>query len=95
MKRWGVAVILLLLWVSCTALFWGYERQVVQHEAEDHQTEFAEDEFRDEFWSGTFENLQSEWTQLFVQAVFVVGFASFLFKKSKEDMDRLEEKVIS
>lgn len=43
--------------------------------------------------AGTFENLQSEWAQLLVQAVLVVGYAKAVFAKSTEDVERLEEKV--
>jgi len=46
-----------------------------------------------EFWAATFENWQSEWLQLFVQAVLLLGLGHYVFKADKEDMERLEAKV--
>lgn len=44
-----------------------------------------------DFWQQTLENWQSEWLQLLVQAVIVVGLAEKLFRKSTEQMDRIEK----
>jgi hypothetical protein len=41
-----------------------------------------------EFWSATFENWQSEFLQLFFQALVVVGYAHIFFAKSTEDSEK-------
>ncbi len=92
-RRWGAIVILVIMWAASTFGFWYFERQVEQHDAEDHQTEFSEDEFRDRFWAGTFENLQSEWAQLAVQGGLFIGAGAYVFLKQKEDIKRLETKI--
>jgi len=50
-------------------------------------------EFWPQFWQSTFENWQSEWFQLFVQAVVLLGMKHIMFKADAEDMERLEAKV--
>ena len=47
-----------------------------------------------EFWpvflSATFENWQSEWLQLLVQAVVLLGMKHVLFKADAEDMEQVQ-----
>jgi hypothetical protein len=45
------------------------------------------------FWSATFENWQSEWLQLFVQAVVLLALKHVLFAADAEDMEALQESV--
>lgn len=47
----------------------------------------------DEFWAATFENWQSEFLQLFVQALGMYVVADFIFRKADEDMKRIERKI--
>ena len=47
-------------------------------------------EFWPQFWSATFENWQSEWLQLFVQAVILLGMKHVLFKADAEDMEQVQ-----
>jgi len=80
LRRWGAAWILLMLFIASWSM-----QAVAQF--------FWEQEDSGKFWAATFENWQSEWLQLLVQAVVVVGFAEKLFRKSTEQMDRIEHKI--
>jgi hypothetical protein len=66
---------------------------VVSNEAEEHGQSFAWADFWPEFLASTFENWQSEFLQLFWQAL---GLALFFFwgsSQSKEGNERLEQKI--
>lgn len=93
LKRWGAAYILLLLFLGS----WGAQliAQLIEvgNEARSHGEAFAMSEFWPQFWQSTFENWQSEWLQLLVQAVMLLGMKHLLFKADAEDMERLEKKV--
>ena len=78
-KRWGAVYMLAVLFLGS----W-----VGQYVA---QT--SEGEGWTLFLSSTFENWQSEFLQLAVQALVVVAGAKVLFRKSIEDRERLEAKV--
>ncbi len=47
-------------------------------------------EFWPEFWSATFENWQSEWLQLAMQALLIAGFAEYVFRKGDEEHFRTQ-----
>ena len=52
-----------------------------------------ERESMNQFWSAVFENWQSEWIQLFVQALLIQGLGHVLYRKEKEDEERIERKL--
>jgi len=45
------------------------------------------------FMSSVFENWQSEWIQLFVQALLIQGMGHILYKKEAQDEERMERKL--
>jgi hypothetical protein len=45
------------------------------------------------FLSSVPENWQSEWIQLFVQALLIQGLGHVLYRKETEDQDRMEHKL--
>jgi hypothetical protein len=65
----------------------------VGNEARSHGEAFSMSEFWPSFWQSTFENWQSEWLQLFVQGVVLLGMKHLLFKADAEDMEKLDRKV--
>ena len=89
-KRWGAAYLLLALFLAS----WGAQLIVmlieVGNEARQHGEAFSLSEFWPQFWSATFENWQSEWLQLFVQAVILLGMKHILFKADAEDMEQVQ-----
>jgi hypothetical protein len=93
LRRWGAVYILAALWLGSSALYFWAELFAQIHEAHEHGQAMEWPQFWAAFWSGYFENLQSEWAQLAVQAVLIVGFAHVVFRKGEEDNARLERKV--
>lgn len=79
LRRWGWVWLLLVLFV----VSW-VAQAVAQAAANDSASEF---------WAATFENWQSEFLQLTVQAGLVVGAAAVGFRKSQEDQERMERKL--
>jgi hypothetical protein len=92
-KWYGVLVIFAVMWLGTSFAYWTTLRDRMVHEAEEHGQEFKEDEFRTEYWAGYFENHQSEYAQLFFQALFIGAMGVVLFKKEKEDILRIEQKL--
>lgn len=45
------------------------------------------------FLSAVFENWQSEWIQLFLQALLIQGLGHVLYRKETEDQERMEDKL--
>lgn len=90
LKKWGAAYLLLALFLAS----WGgqFVSMLVQvgNEAREHGQPFQMDEFWPEFWSSTFENWQSEWLQLLVQAVVLLGMKHVLFKADAQDMEQVQ-----
>jgi hypothetical protein len=46
-----------------------------------------------QFMAAVMENWQSEWLQLFVQALLIQGLGHVLYKKETEDQERMERKL--
>jgi hypothetical protein len=50
-------------------------------------------DFMTQFLASTFENWQSEWLQLIVQGILLLGAKHWLFQVDAEDMERMGNKV--
>lgn len=59
--------------------------QEVKQDAVTHGQDFQMSDFWPKFWSSTFENWQSEWLQLTVQAILIAALADYLFRISNRD----------
>jgi hypothetical protein len=90
LKRWGAAYLLFALFLAS----WGgqFIAMLVEvgNEARQHGQSFELSEFWPQFWSATFENWQSEWLQLFVQAVILLGMKHVLFKADAMDTEQMQ-----
>ena len=90
LRRWGAAYLLLALFLAS----WGAQLVAmlveVGNEARQHGEAFSLSEFWPQFWSATFENWQSEWLQLLVQAVVLLGMKHVLFKADAADMEQVQ-----
>lgn len=90
LKRWGAAYILFFLFAAS----WGGQFVAmlidIGNEARQHGEPFTMEEFWPRFWSATFENWQSEWLQLFLQAVLLLGMKHVLFKADALDMEQVQ-----
>ena len=100
--HWYAAIIIFfVMWAVSTVLFWHFDRQHEMNEAQQFcelqqqpaSACFEESEFRTRFWAENFENHQSEYAQLFFQALLLGALGSYLFKKEKDDLLRIEAKV--
>jgi hypothetical protein len=90
LKRWGAAYLLLVFFL----LSWGAQffTQMIEfgNEARSHGEVFSLGDYLPNFFSSTFENWQSEWLQLLVQAVVLLGMKHLLFKADAEDTEQIQ-----
>jgi hypothetical protein len=90
LKKWGAAYLLLLLFLASWVGQFVSMLIEVGNEARQHGQSFQMDEFWPRFASSTFENWQSEWLQLLVQAVVLLGMKHVLFKADALDMEQVQ-----
>lgn len=81
LRRWGAAYILAVLFLGS----WIGQAVAQKGEIAEHGWSV--------FWSATFENWQSEWFQLLLQAVMLLGMKHWIFKADAEDLERIEGKL--
>jgi hypothetical protein len=89
-KRWGAAYLLFALFAASWAAQYIAMLVEVGNDARQHGQAFQMSEFLPQFWSATFENWQSEWLQLFVQAVILLGLKHVLFKADAADTEQIQ-----
>lgn len=89
-KRWGAAYLLLFLFLASWVGQFIAMMVETGNEAREHGQSFSMSDFWPKFWSATFENWQSEWLQLLVQAVVLLGMKHVLFKADAEDMEQVQ-----
>lgn len=92
-RRWGAAYLLFLLFLGSWVGQFFAQLADVSEESRAHGQQFEWTAFLNEFFASTFENWQSEWLQLFVQAVVLLGMKHLIFKADAEDMERVEAKL--
>ena len=89
-RRWGAAYLLAALFLAS----WGgqFVSTLVEvgNEARQHGETFSMSDFWPRFLSTTFENWQSEWLQLFVQAVVLLAMKHVFFKADAQDMEQVQ-----
>ena len=90
LKRWGAAYLLLVLFLASWGAQFVSMLVEVGNDAREHGESFHMSEFWPQFWSSTFENWQSEWLQLLVQAVVLLGMKHVLFKADAQDMEQVQ-----
>jgi hypothetical protein len=90
LRKWGAAYLLLALFLASWAGQFVTMLIEVGNEARAHGQQFELAEFWPQFWSSTFENWQSEWLQLLVQAVVLLGMKHVLFKADAQDMEQVQ-----
>jgi hypothetical protein len=87
LRYWGAAYLLLVLFLASWAGQFVVTLIEVGNEARAHDQSFQMDEVWPIFLGATFENWQSEWFQLLVQAVVLLGMKHVLFKADAKDME--------
>jgi hypothetical protein len=73
-RKWGAVWILLALFVGSWLAQFLNQLAKVANEAKEHGQSFSWSEFWPEFFASTFENWQSEFLQLIVQAILLASF---------------------
>jgi hypothetical protein len=93
LRRWGAAYLLLVLFIGSWIGQFITQLIEVGNDAREHGQTFAMSEFWPHFFMSTFENWQSEWLQLLVQAVVLLGMKHILFKADAEDVEEINAKL--
>jgi hypothetical protein len=90
LRRWGAAYLLLFLFLA--SWVGQFVAMLIEsgNDARAHGQSFQLDEFWAQFLSATFENWQSEWLQLLVQAVVLLGLKHVMFKADALDMEQVQ-----
>jgi hypothetical protein len=89
-KLWGAAYLLAALFIASWVGQFVTELIEFSNDAAQHGQEMSMAEFWPSFLASTFENWQSEWLQLFVQAVVLLGMKHVLFKADAIDMENMQ-----
>ena len=92
-QRWGAVYILLALFLGSWIGQLFAQMAEITDEMATHGESFQWSQFWPQFWSATFENWQSEWLQLFVQAAVLLGMKHLIFKADAEDFERIDAKL--
>lgn len=93
LQHWGAAYLLLALFLGSwlgqlvAQAFW------IANTAREEGREFTWSELWTQFFASTFENWQSEWLQLLVQAAVLLGMKHLIFKADAADLERLDAKL--
>jgi len=90
LKKWGAAYLLLALFLASWVGQFIAMLIEAGNEAREHGQPFAMSDYWPQFWSATFENWQSEWLQLLIQAVVLLGMKHVLFKADAMDMEQVQ-----
>lgn len=93
LRRWGALYLLAALFVASIAGQFVLQLLEFAGEQAEHGQPFEWGQYLPAFGASVMENWQSEWAQLFVQALVVSALADRLFRRSLEDQARLEAKV--
>lgn len=88
LMRYGSMYVLLVLIILSDWGYYHYEKLVAIQEAQAHGEPFVYREFWNRWWSGMFENLQSEWKQLFVQAGLFASPLQYLMWRADQNADK-------
>jgi hypothetical protein len=90
LRQWGAAYLLAALFLASWLGQFVTTLIEVGNEARQHGESFSMSEFWPTFLSATFENWQSEWLQLLVQAVVLLGMKHLLFKADAQDTEQIQ-----
>lgn len=94
-SNWGAVIIIALLFVGSWAGQWFTQWAEFVADQESHGQEANVADYMPEFWASTFENWQSEFLQLAIQAILIASFigGKYLFRADynadKEDVERI------
>jgi hypothetical protein len=98
LRNWGAVWILAALFLGSWVGQFYTQLDAVTQDAKAHGERFLWADFWPQFWSATFENWQSEFLQLGVQAVLIASVLQRFtfnadFGADKDDVERIEAKL--
>ncbi len=97
LKMYSGAIFMLVLALICLALHYYFGLLAFQHEAQAHSQVPNVAEYRIEWVRDVFENLQSEFGQLFFQFLLLAGALEFLrvyaFEKDQEEVKKSQKET--
>jgi hypothetical protein len=94
LHRWGAIYLLLVFFLVSWALQCYTQAIEAMNDAETHHEAFEWAKFWPEFAASTFENWQSEWLQLLVQGVVLLGMKHLIFAADAEDTETIHRDLI-
>ena len=100
-QRYGAALFMLALGIICLALHFVLGWNAFQNDAQEHQTTAEWGDYFVSWGRDVFENLQSEFIQLFFQFLLLAGFFKFIqihayeedIEELRKQLSRMEEKI--
>ncbi len=93
LQHWGAAYLLLALFLGSWIGQFVSQIYVIAQEAHERGDSFTWPAFWPKFLASTFENWQSEWLQLLVQAAVLLGLKHVIFKADAADLERVDAKL--
>ena len=90
LQHWGAVYLLFALFLGSWIGQFLTQAVAVAKEAHARGDVFEWGDFWSHFLASTFENWQSEWLQLFVQAGVLLGMKHLIFKADAADLERLD-----
>ena len=91
--RKGLILALGVLWVGSWVIHGITEWQSYTHDQETHKQQVDFTEFAGDFYRASFENIQSEYLQLFSFVTLATALVAIGSSESKDSDDRIEENV--
>lgn len=100
-RRYGAALLMLALGIVSLVAHFTLGWSAFQDEAQEHQTTAAWGDYLVNWGRDVFENLQSEFIQLFFQFMLIAGFFKFMqvhayeedIEELRKQLDRIERKI--
>lgn len=84
-RRWTAVLLLIAFFLFSWGGQFTSQLTVARQESAEHGQEFQMSDFWPQFWASTFENWQSEWLQLTMQAILIAALADYLFRTGNRD----------
>jgi hypothetical protein len=94
MKRYNAALFMLALGIICLGLHFAFGWNAFQDDARAHNSDAEMNEYLITWARDVFENLQSEFIQLFFQFLLLAGFFRFMqIHAYEEDIEQIKEQL--
>ena len=94
MKKYSAAFLMLALGLVCLGLHFAFGWNAFKSDAQDHQTSAQMSAYLVTWGRDVFENLQSEFIQLFFQFLLLAGFFKFMkIKAYEQDVEEVKQRL--